>query len=152
MKALSVRQPWAHLIMIGEKEYEFRSWKTDYRGDLLICSSANPKIKNTIPGHALAVVKLTEIYEVTKRNYRKFGLDEQPDEPLYAWYLTDVRLVAPFPVKGKLHFYEVNDSKIEIVAGDEEITEEEGKAYMEKYFIPYAYRYEPVAYETDEEC
>lgn len=37
--ALSVRQPWAFLIVQGIKEEEYRSWTTDYRGRLLIHAS-----------------------------------------------------------------------------------------------------------------
>lgn len=36
MKALSIKQPWASLIMAGRKEIEVRTWKTDYRGPLII--------------------------------------------------------------------------------------------------------------------
>ena len=36
MKALTVKEPWASLIINGYKEYEFRSWKTNYRGRILI--------------------------------------------------------------------------------------------------------------------
>ena len=36
MKVLTIRQPWASLIINGYKKYEFRSWKTNYRGKLLI--------------------------------------------------------------------------------------------------------------------
>lgn len=36
MKCLSVRQPWAHLILCGVKPVENRSWYTDFRGPLLI--------------------------------------------------------------------------------------------------------------------
>ena len=36
MKVLTIKQPWATLIMQGNKSYEFRSWQTKYRGDLLI--------------------------------------------------------------------------------------------------------------------
>ncbi len=36
MKAITIRQPWATLIMQGVKRYEFRSWKTNYRGEVLI--------------------------------------------------------------------------------------------------------------------
>ena len=39
MKALTIKQPWASLIMQGIKKYEFRSWQTKYRGDILIHSS-----------------------------------------------------------------------------------------------------------------
>lgn len=43
--ALSVRQPWAYLIVQGIKEEEYRSWSTDYRGPLLIHAgkSVDPK-------------------------------------------------------------------------------------------------------------
>ena len=36
MKVLTIKQPWATLIMQGDKRFEFRSWQTKYRGDLLI--------------------------------------------------------------------------------------------------------------------
>ena len=36
MKTLTIKQPWATLIMQGDKRFEFRSWQTKYRGDLLI--------------------------------------------------------------------------------------------------------------------
>jgi hypothetical protein len=36
MKALTLWQPWATLIAIGAKPYETRSWKTAYRGPLII--------------------------------------------------------------------------------------------------------------------
>jgi hypothetical protein len=39
MKAITLYQPWATLVAIGEKTYETRSWKTDYRGELAIHSS-----------------------------------------------------------------------------------------------------------------
>ena len=39
MKVLSIRQPWASLIVEGYKKYEFRSWKTKYRGKILIHAS-----------------------------------------------------------------------------------------------------------------
>lgn len=36
MKVLTIKEPWATLIIEGYKEYEFRSWKTNYRGKILI--------------------------------------------------------------------------------------------------------------------
>lgn len=39
MKALSVRQPWAWLIVNGHKDIENRTWRTDYRGPVLIHAS-----------------------------------------------------------------------------------------------------------------
>lgn len=40
MKALSIRQPWAWLIANGYKDIENRSWRTNYRGPVLIHASA----------------------------------------------------------------------------------------------------------------
>lgn len=36
MKALTIKQPYASLIMAGIKHYETRGWKTSYRGKLAI--------------------------------------------------------------------------------------------------------------------
>ena len=36
MKVITIKQPWATLIVEGYKRFEFRSWKTNYRGDILI--------------------------------------------------------------------------------------------------------------------
>jgi hypothetical protein len=143
MKAISIRNPYAHWIMCGEKEYEFRTWKTDYRGDLLICSSASPKIVNTISGHVLCVVRLNDVIEMTTENYREYGLgrDDLAGGRLYAWQLTDVRCIKPFPVKGKLNFYYVDDDLIEIIDSvDDILTEEEALAMYQKYIEPLLYK------------
>lgn len=39
MKALSIQQPWAELIVSGKKSVENRSWRTWYRGPLIIHAS-----------------------------------------------------------------------------------------------------------------
>ncbi len=36
MKVITMKQPFATLIAKGYKEYEFRTWKTKYRGEILI--------------------------------------------------------------------------------------------------------------------
>lgn len=42
MKAITVKQPWASLIVAGIKDIENRTWATKYRGPLLIHASAKP--------------------------------------------------------------------------------------------------------------
>jgi hypothetical protein len=42
MKVLSVKNPWAWLIMRGGKDVENRSWPTSYRGRIAIHASKNP--------------------------------------------------------------------------------------------------------------
>ncbi|MCM1329346.1 MAG: ASCH domain-containing protein [Ruminococcus sp.] len=142
MKALSVRNPWAQLIFEGEKTFEYRTWKTDYRGDLLICSTANPKIKDTICGHAICVVRLNDIVKVTKENYQEFENDLTSDDiGIYAWQLTDLRYIQPFPIKGKQGFANVDDSLITIVCNaDDELTDEEGENFVKTCIEPYLYK------------
>ena len=36
MKVITLKQPWATLVITGRKKYEFRSWNTNYRGKILI--------------------------------------------------------------------------------------------------------------------
>lgn len=36
MKVLTIKQPYAALIINEYKKYEFRTWKTNYRGNILI--------------------------------------------------------------------------------------------------------------------
>ena len=36
MKVLTIKQPYASMIINNYKKYEFRSWRTSYRGKLLI--------------------------------------------------------------------------------------------------------------------
>lgn len=39
MKAISLLQPWASLVVMGVKKIETRSWSTPYRGTILIHAS-----------------------------------------------------------------------------------------------------------------
>lgn len=45
MKAISLWQPWASLIVQGDKEYETRGWYTGYRGPLLIHAAKRVVLK-----------------------------------------------------------------------------------------------------------
>lgn len=36
MRVITLKQPWATLVAEGLKKYEFRSWKLNYRGEILI--------------------------------------------------------------------------------------------------------------------
>jgi hypothetical protein len=55
MKAISLLQPWATLIMLGYKSYETRSWATKHRGPLAIAASAGKQGREACaPGTDLA--------------------------------------------------------------------------------------------------
>ena len=42
MKALSIRQPWAYLIVNGIKDVENRTWHTDFRGRIYVHAGKVP--------------------------------------------------------------------------------------------------------------
>ena len=48
MKVLTIKEPWASLIINGYKEYEFRSFKTNYRGKILIHAGLTLEKNNVI--------------------------------------------------------------------------------------------------------
>jgi hypothetical protein len=63
MRAITVRQPWAHLIVTGRKSVEHRSWRTHHRGPLLIHAGQEidqdgPEIKQLVLGAIIGVVDL----------------------------------------------------------------------------------------------
>lgn len=74
MKALTIWQPWASLIMIGAKPYEFRRW--DYR-------TREPSLEGerTVIHAGARPVKLDEVEDVID-SYRHFGVLAELADPL----------------------------------------------------------------------
>lgn len=70
MKALTIKEPWASLIINGYKKYEFRSWKTNYRGKILIHAGLSFDQKN-------------------KDRFKKYNLDYAKGEIIGEATLTD---------------------------------------------------------------
>jgi hypothetical protein len=60
MKCLSVRNPWSYLICSGLKDVENRTWKTNFRGEILIHSSGDELFEPISPEH---FSKNLEIFE-----------------------------------------------------------------------------------------
>ena len=140
MKALSVHPYYAMAIVSGQKSIEARTWSTDYRGDLLICST-NKKYHGTIAGHALGVVTLEDVIPMKKKHLSAaLMLPAEYKEGMYAWKLTYNRLIVPVPVKGKLSLWDY-DGPIEYIPEDEWILppdapEDQAGAWFEKYWKP----------------
>lgn len=109
MKAISLREPWASIVMKGKKTIETRVWKTDYRGKLLICASATPK--SEVSGNAIAIADLVDCRPMTKTDEIQACCSVY--EGAYSWVLQDIKSIKPFKVKGKLGLFEVDlDNKI----------------------------------------
>lgn len=138
MKALSVHPYFAMSIVVGIKTVEIRTWKTDYRGDILICSTAQ-KIHGMIPSHALGVVRLADVVPFDRNKHLKAadiepsGIDK--DFKGYAWILEDPRVIKPIPVKGKLSLWNF-DRENEIEYLPKPKTKEEDKELDRIYWEP----------------
>ncbi len=105
MKALSVKQPWASMIASGEKTIELRSWRTRYRGRLMICSSKNPDTPPPV-GCALAIVTLAYCKRATQADEERACCKVRVGRD-YAWIFEDIRRIRPWPVKGAQKLFNV---------------------------------------------
>lgn len=126
MKSLTIREPFASLIKNEVKYIETRSYKTKYRGDILIHSSKKKypfrdSIKHLINeeeleyGKILCIAKLTDCVLIDKE-YQEKVMKEDYNNYLcgnyelnrYAWVLEDIRVVKPISVKGQLGLWNYN--------------------------------------------
>ena len=119
MKALTIKQPWASLIVNKYKRYEFRSWKTNYRGKILIhagISTDKDAVKrfseynlDLINGAIIGEAELTNCIQVDD-TFEEKVLKENPFvykrgnySRKFAWKLENIiKYDKPIPVKGKL--------------------------------------------------
>jgi hypothetical protein len=89
-------------VTTGKKTIETRKWSTKYRGDLVICSSQNPKIEPC--GKALCIVELYDIKPMTKEHEKKACIKVYPKAK--SWFLRNLCLInPPIPVKGSLGIF-----------------------------------------------
>ena len=119
MKVLTIKAPWATLIIDGYKKYEFRSWKTNYRGKILIHAGMSlerdmlEKFKDynlkCTKGAIIGEAEITDCIlvdeefneKIRKINPIVYGRSNHVEN--YAWKLENViKYDKPIPVKGKL--------------------------------------------------
>jgi activating signal cointegrator 1 len=74
MKALSLWQPWATLIVLGEKRFETRSWSTSYRGPLLIHAAKSTKGMDACNNFPFAGVLVNAGYERLNNGKRRLPM------------------------------------------------------------------------------
>ena len=123
MKVLTLKQPWATLIVEGYKKYEFRTWKTNYRGEIYIhagksvdkkeierLKSLNLEYpKSKIIGKVVIedCLELTDElnFQISKDNPLIYGKGKKRKG--YAWKLGKVtKLNIEEEIKGKLGLWE----------------------------------------------
>lgn len=123
MKAITIKQPWASLIVHGIKDIENRNWRTNFRGRVLIHSSAKGDIAkfgclqpsqrekvlytsigcvnfNDLPFGS--IIGSVEIIDCVQNHPSIWA-----DKGVYNWVLANpVLFKKPIPAKGKLSFWE----------------------------------------------
>ena len=132
MKALSLTQPWAELVVLGEKQWETRSWRTSFRGRIAIHAAKKfpawaielatsnryfvdaiqnyPPIKlprGVIVGtvEVAAMVSTDALKEVLGHKEIAFG---DYDSERWAWQLANPFMLAePIPCRGALGLWEL---------------------------------------------
>ena len=125
MKVITIKQPWATLIAEGLKEYEFRTWNTKYRGDILIHAGksidrkAMQRFKNynlKYPtGCIIAKAKITDsvyvdddfvnnVGAINPNVYK--GIIEKGDWEGYGFKLEKIEKITPIYVNGKLGLWD----------------------------------------------
>ena len=102
IKALLVRGDFIMDMIAGKKKIEYRTWKTNYRGPILMCSTAK-KVAGAAPGYAICVVNLKSIQYF-------------PLEGFYHWNIELAIVIKPIHVKGQLKLFNVDDNLIEPIS------------------------------------
>lgn len=125
MKTITIKQPYASLIAEGLKEYEFRTWKTNYRGELLIHAGKNidieavkkfDKFNLEYPvGCIIAKATLSDcifVDDVLRSELRQkdafvySGTTENLEWNGYGFKLENVQKMEPIYINGKLSLWE----------------------------------------------
>lgn len=135
MKALTVLQPWAQLLVLGEKRYETRSWSTGYRGPLLIHAGrrfiehvrelcATEPFYSALQKHGVninymtkgAILGQAELVDCIPSDQLRFE-GKDPEEAFgdfrvgrYAWRIENPQAFPePIPYQGKLGLFDVKE-------------------------------------------
>lgn len=125
MKVITIKQPFASLIAEGIKCYEFRTWRTKYRGEILIHAGKGvdkkamkkfEKYNLEYPsGMIIAKVNITDcilIDDEMKEQLRKenelvySGAINNTEKKEYGFKLENVVKIDPIPINGKLSLWD----------------------------------------------
>ena len=123
MKVLSLKQPYAELVVSGKKIIELRKWNTKFRGKFLIHASKIPDL-STMQKFGFeklplgCVVGKAELIEVKKYNSEKeFTKDKDlhlasSDWGNYGFVLKNAERVKEIKCNGKLGFWQFKEENV----------------------------------------
>ena len=118
MKALSIKQPWAHAIVMRWKDVENRSRRTSHRGWFAVHASQTPNKKARYPRgwktpdipklQTSAIVGIAWLQKVVTPHKSPWFYRPGRGETNHAYVLTEAhRLSTPLDCDGKLGFWNV---------------------------------------------
>lgn len=130
VRALNWKQPYLHLMQNGIDKVETRTWKTDFRGLVLMCASQSPyqynivrsisgqrqtgRIMQLLPaegtprGQALFIGELIDCVPMHPKDENACFVAFNPD--LWCHVYGDVFPIDPFPWKGRQKWKVLDDS------------------------------------------
>lgn len=107
VKALTIRQPWASLIMAGIKDVENRSRPTRFRGTIAVHAGQGVSPEGMAAhGHLLAqypagaIIGTVEITDCVRDSGSEWAMDGH-----WHWVLANPRPCVPVAAEGKLSFW-----------------------------------------------
>jgi hypothetical protein len=119
MRALSIRQPWAWLIIAGHKDIENRSWDTRHRGSLLVhagrawarmpIEEIEKRYRVQIPREKLlrgGIIGSVELVDVVRKHRSRWF-----DGEGFGWVLKNPRPLPFRKMDGRLGLFEVTPSQ-----------------------------------------
>lgn len=126
MKALSLKQPFAILVVEGRKTIELRVWNTKLRGPFLVHASRTPfkdqyekfgYKKDSLPlGAIIGVVNLLDVKEYStsdewRQDFQRHLAGPEFEARDYGFILScPVKFEKPIPCAGSLNFWNVSES------------------------------------------
>lgn len=144
MRALTILQPWADLIMSGAKRVENRTWTTKYRGrfyvhagksrEAMVTTEVNGEARCRVTGKALermkfgyvlGIVTLLDCLPIEEVKagkhdaaYPWLRAHEYAEGP-WCWVLAENRAhIGPWPYKGAQGLFDINSLTLDRIANN----------------------------------
>lgn len=131
MKTITIKQPWASLIVEGIKDVENRSWKTNFRGRVLVHAGLDKRLTTLSPTSLMTTSQVNALmnsdvnYSLNDFKFRQLGAiigsveivdcvkrydSVWADQIGWKWVLANpIKFDEPVGnVKGKLSFWDYN--------------------------------------------
>lgn len=123
MKCISIRQPYAELLVSGKKTIELRNWNTNFRGQFLIHASKNvdtEALESLGVDYKMltygAIIGTAILFDVKQyKNKAELEIDKNKHYAdiknfgfrKYGFMVKNAKRLSSVPYRGQLNFFEV---------------------------------------------